>query len=275
MRLGIPSALACLLGCLVTAAPGQAPDHGPRPTPCPTPTPPVDAAVDTAIDRLQLNRALSDEFNGDRLDNSKWHGTNPWWQGRPPGRFEAEQATVGQGHLALAAGRSAPRATDKPGYATGAVVSRHRTLYGYYEVRARAAPAAVTSAFWFYRDEPGLWTEIDVFENTGHPRHRHSSHTNAHVFRLPGIPWATVEAGQATPLAFDVSASWTVYGLHWTPTHLDFYINGCRVRRHRNTLWHQPLHAVLDIELMPDWLGLPDDASLPAHFRIDYFRAWQ
>jgi beta-glucanase (GH16 family) len=266
MRPEIPVALATVLSVTAVTTRSQTPEVGPKPVTChATPT-------DPAINKLHLNPALSDEFDTDRLDAGKWHGTNPWWNGRPPGRFDVRQATVEQGHLTLSVTRND---TGSHRYSTGAVVSRQRVLYGYYELRARTAPAAVTSAFWFYRDEPSLWTEIDVFENTGHPRYSRSSHTNAHVFRLPGIPWTTVEAGQSIPLLFDTAATWGIYGLHWTATHLDFYINGCRVRRHRNTLWHQPLHAVLDIELMPDWLGLPDEATLPAHYRVDYFRVWQ
>lgn len=257
---------AALLNITYSTAGGQTPELTKNIIICPH------APTDPAIKALRQNTALSDEFDKNPLDTEKWHNHNPWWSGRPPGRFDARQVSVNQGHLILGVTRDD---TDSPGYTTGTVVSRTRFLYGYYELRARVAPAAVTSTFWFYRDDPRMWTEIDVFENTGHPRYSHSSHTNAHVFRLPGIPWTTVEAGQTIPLLFDTAATWGVYGLHWTATHIDFYINGCRVRRHRNTLWHQPLHAVLDIELMPDWLGLPNDASLPAYYRVDYFRVWQ
>jgi hypothetical protein len=41
-----------------------------------------------------------------------------------------------------------------------------------------------------------------------------------------------------------------------------------------NTHWKTPLRLILDTETQPGWLGLPDPATLPAAFVIDYVRTW-
>ena len=42
-----------------------------------------------------------------------------------------------------------------------------------------------------------------------------------------------------------------------------------------NTHWHQPLSLNLDSETMPEWFGLPDEASLPSTFSVEYIRSWR
>ena len=37
---------------------------------------------------------LTDEFEGDRLDQAKWHDHNPKWTGRRPGFFSTNNVTV-------------------------------------------------------------------------------------------------------------------------------------------------------------------------------------
>jgi beta-glucanase (GH16 family) len=66
-----------------------------------------------------------------------------------------------------------------------------------------------------------------------------------------------------------------VYGLYWSPTTLDFYIDG-RLRRHlKNTNWHTPATMILDAETQVDWWGMPVDSDLPSAFTIDYVRVWK
>ena len=66
-----------------------------------------------------------------------------------------------------------------------------------------------------------------------------------------------------------------VYGLHWSPTSIDFYIDG-RLHCHlKNTSWHTPATMILDAETQVDWWGMPLDSDLPSAFTIDYVRAWK
>lgn len=47
------------------------------------------------------NLAMSDEFNGRKLDDSKWWPTNPDWKGREPGWFDPANVSVKDGSLRL------------------------------------------------------------------------------------------------------------------------------------------------------------------------------
>lgn len=220
---------------------------------------------------------LTDEFDGDGLDPTKWHDRNPEWQGRKPGWFAPHNVAVRDGMLHLTA-----RLEDLPDlpdgyhtYTTAAVKSRVTALYGYYEIRARAMKSRASSAFWFYRHTPERWTEIDVFEiGGGAPGKERSVFMTVHVFHTPEEKehWAKSHVHTApAPVADDFHT----YGLLWTPDRLVFYFDGEPVHELPNSHWHQALHLNFDSETMPEWFGLPEPETLPSTFSIDYVRAWR
>ena len=221
---------------------------------------------------------MTDEFEGDALDAAKWHATNPKWLGRLPGLFRPENVTVSDGKLHITM-----KAEDVPGapkgyhtYTCGAVKSKTVARYGYFEVKARAMKSRGSSAFWFYHGSPEVWTEIDVFEiGGGAPGHERTDHMNAHVFHTlvnPDRHWSKGGKWESpTPLA----DGWHVYGLEWSREKLVYYFDGAVVREMPNTHWHQPLELNFDSETMPEWFGLPDVATLPSTFSVEYVRAWK
>lgn len=223
---------------------------------------------------------MSDEFEGDALDASKWWDHNPHWLGRQPGFFYPGNVAVRDGKLHLTMKREeVPEMPKDKGYHTytcAAVKSKERVLYGYFEVKARPMNSAGSSAFWFYHGTEDWWTEIDVFElSGGHPEHEKTMHMNVHVFRTP-------EAGEdhwSVPGRFEaperLADNYHVYGLEWDEKEIKFYFDGMLVRRGPNTHWHQPLHLNFDSETMPEWFGLPADEDLPSTYTIKYVRAWK
>lgn len=219
---------------------------------------------------------MTDEFDGDTLDTSKWHDHNPEWLGRQPGLFSPANIRVHDGQLHLTT-RSENRYDFPEGYhtfTTAAVKSKTAVLYGYFEIKARPMQSRASSAFWFYHNTPALWTEIDVFEVCGADPFQNKYHMNAHVFHTPTDPnhWATPEVWQA-PFAF--TEGFHVYALQWDPKQLRWFVDGHVVRTLKNTHWHQPLYLNFDSETMPEWFGLPEKDLLPSIFSIDYVRAWQ
>jgi len=221
---------------------------------------------------------LSDEFDGDRLDQTKWHPCNPGWQGRQPGWFSPKNVTVSDGKLHLTA-----RAEDLPdlpkGYqtfTTAAVKSKARVLHGYFEIRCRAMKSKASSAFWFYHSDPNWWTEIDVFEmGCGATGHEQVVHMNAHVFVTPTEGSKHWSKGGDYKAPFDPAADYHTYGLEWNAKELRYYVDGQVVRTMENTHWHQALEMNFDSETMPEWFGLPDPKTLPASFSIEYVRSWR
>ena len=114
---------------------------------------------------------LTDEFEGTRLDEAKWHNHNPGWLGRKPGFFSTENVEVHDGKLHLTARMEEPPDETRPkGYhtfTTAAVQSKTKVLYGYFETKCKPMKSHASSAFWFYQIGPNMWTEIDVFEIGG------------------------------------------------------------------------------------------------------------
>lgn len=223
--------------------------------------------------------AFSDEFNGNALDLDKWWPKNPTWEGRPPGRFEEENVSVSKGILCLAANALD---TPKPGgpegrnwqYATAAVQSRDKVLYGHFEVRAKVMAACICNAFWFYHATPERWTEIDVFEIGARAKgNERKAHMTVHVFHTPEDKTHR-QWSQAPELPFDPAADFHVYSLDWTPEHIRYYVDGLLVREGENRHWHQPLTMNFDVEIMEQWFGMPAAGELPAVYEVDYVRAW-
>jgi len=99
---------------------------------------------------------LTDEFNGDDLDESKWYRHSPFWSnGRPPATFKPENVTVSDGFLKIK-DTLLPKPEGYNGkegdlykYAGGAVASKATdALFGYYETRMKASDTTMSSTFW-------------------------------------------------------------------------------------------------------------------------------
>lgn len=230
------------------------------------------------VGRWEPIAELTDEFDGTRLDESKWHPRNPRWLGRKPAYFSPDNVTVRDGKLHLTMRRQDLPNLPK-GYHTftsAAVQSKVRVKYGYFEILAKPMDSKGSSAFWFYDNTPEIWTEIDVFEmGARHPKHEHIDHMNLHVFHTlvnPDRHWAR-PTQYKTP--WRLADGYHVYALEWGPKVLTFSVDGQVVRTSENTHWHQPLTLNFDSETMPKWFGLPDAKNLPSTFRIEYVRSWR
>ena len=222
---------------------------------------------------------MSDEFAGSELDNEKWWPMNPRWQGRQPAYFYPGNVTVTDGKLHLAMRKQeAPEMPKDKGYHTytsAAVQSKAPIKYGYFEIKCRPMKSHGSSSFWFYNNEPKLWTEIDVFEIGGRaPGFEKKYNMNVHVFKTPAEKehWSRHGVWVAPS---NLADDYHTYALEWDREELKWYFDGVLVRRIENTHWHQPLTLNFDSETMPNWFGLPKDSDLPSTYSIEYVRAWK
>jgi beta-glucanase (GH16 family) len=201
------------------------------------------------------------------------------WPGRPPALFVEHNVTVTSGVLQITMQKETVDARNaKLGYhdyTTGAVQSTESVLYGYFEIRALAMKSAGSSGFWFSAKDQSNWNEIDVAEMGGRPpADPRRVFMSVHVFEQDGVK-TTQNETKAAMVRPNVVDDFHVYGLHWSPTSIDFYIDG-HLRRHlKNTNWHTPATMILDAETQVDWWGMPLDSDLPSVFAIDYVRAWK
>lgn len=224
---------------------------------------------------------FTDEFDGDALDTTKWHPTNPDWLGRAPGFFTPRNVSVVDGCLHITMKYQPdfsgfPDGQEYRDFTTGAVKSRKTVLYGYFEVRARAMDSHGSSAFWFYDSLPDWWTEIDVFEiGGGAPGFENKCFMTVHVMRTPEGEKEHWQKGEVWDAPFRFADDFHVFGLYWSKERIEWYVDGELRWSIENTHWHQPLYMNFDSETMPDWFGLPVPEELPSTFSIDYVRSWQ
>ncbi len=248
-----------------------------------------------------LNEEISDEFEGDSIDKSKWlvqgdNGEYYIWKGRAPSQFTAHNVLVEDGKLkirsqwepdypfAFEEGHEGNTYGEHEGQkvpvTTGAVVSRKRFMNGYMEVKSKAADAAMTSSFWMI----GYQQELDVFEQMGNPkilgniREDHFKCT-VHDWSPPAIR-PTRLFGYSKKLPFRVADDFHVYGAEWGEDYLSLYIDGEHVHTvtqdelGQDWVLNNPMEIWLDSEIFT-WLGLPHKEELPADFEVEYMRVWQ
>lgn len=268
----------------------------------------------TNVGKWVLNTEISDEFNDKVLDEKKWliQGRNgeykSKWLGRNPSQFSTENVRIENNMLKLQT-RWEPNFPfankEKDGYAygklkttdstytmpitTAAVIARTAFLYGYMEIKCKAADASVTSAFW----GTGSGMELDVFEHLGKPSIRKKIQletelwSSIHDWSIKGGPSVWTDRLQ---LPFRVASDFHVYGLDWSEDGLKFYADGKLVREvskqqvldteetkksgSRGWVVDKPLYIWVDSEVFP-WHGMPLKEDLPADYEIEYIRVWQ
>ena len=241
-----------------------------------------------------LNPDMSDEFEGRALDTAKWlvQGTGgeyqSKWIGRAPSQFSTNNVRIEDGTLKIQT-RWEPdfRFSDKAdaegrkyeNITTAAVISKKQFLYGYMEIKCKAADASITSSFW----ATGHQSELDVFEFIGAPAQTHKKHLEKeYMFTM--IDWSKRPSSRAwrgkQDLKWRVADGFHVYGCEWNEDYLKFYADGELVggvtRSELGDRWvlKSPLWIWVDSETFP-WHGLPEKKDLPADFEIEYIRVWQ
>lgn len=252
-----------------------------------------------------LNQNISDEFEGNELDQSKWfvegaNGDYYIWKGRAPSQFVPHNVIVEDGTLKLRTQWEPDYDFAKEDYGDGnmgsskygeykgkpmpittaAVISRKRFLHGYMEVKSKVGNAAITGAFWAL----GYEQELDVYELMGNPKkagkiHAKSSLATAHDWSPPAErPTNVFEHVEELP--YRVADDFHVFGAEWGLDYLKLYIDGKLVHHFTQDdvgldwILNNPMEVWLDSEIFY-WLGMPHKEELPVDFEIEYVRVWQ
>ncbi|MEO9476594.1 MAG: sulfatase-like hydrolase/transferase [Cyclobacteriaceae bacterium] len=257
----------------------------------------------TNADGWIYNEEVSDEFDGTTLDEEKWliQGRNGEyqsnWIGRAPSQFSTENVRVEDGKLKLETRwepdypfSETPQAdgTEYENITTAAVITRKQFLYGYMEIRCKAADAEITSSFW----TTGFESELDMFEMFGdhrQPSKESQGFDNQYKWQYidwsPGLETRRVY-GEDYILDWRVADDFHVYGCEWDPEYLKFYADGellgSITKDQMEALGNEwvltnPFWIWVDQETFP-WNGLPTEeeaGEFPVDFEIDYIRVWQ
>jgi beta-glucanase (GH16 family) len=238
---------------------------------------------------------FSDEFNGDKLDDTKWWDFNPMWVGRRPGLYVRDNVAVKDGMLQITATKMPdPMETVENQvrgfhtFATGAVKSKKRVKYGYFEARCKAMPSYCSSAFWFYdpldppqKYQKGFYSEeIDVFEVFGKPdKLKNVYHMTLHRQETPYVE-ATVRLnnvvkGEKWMAPFNFCEGFHTFGFLWTSEVMKWYVDDVERWSVPNENHKTALTVNFDSETFPNWSGMPTLEELPATFYVDDLRCWQ
>lgn len=215
-----------------------------------------------------FDEELSDEFNSP-LSSLKWMTSFPGWGGRPPGRFSDRNVVSSDGMLQIS--------TVKENYESGILRSLKNFKYGIVEARLLIGRSKASSALWLVNHSSNPISEIDIIEACGDAACGGKIHTNIHSGhqRLSGSSWRyQISRPKSFTLGPTHATGFTVLRLEWTKKDITWLIDGVEVRREANDHWHQPLHLIIDSEIMVEWFGLPTPDTLPSRFLVDYVRTW-
>jgi len=236
----------------------------------------------------------SDEFNGDKLDYSKWGvevnafggGNNELqiYSDRP------ENVRVENGRLILEARKDNHDVQGtRRGYSSGRVRTKNRGdwRFGRIEVRAKLpAGQGLWPAIWMLPtdDKYGTWAasgEIDIMEMQGH--HPDTVHGTLHY----GGRWPkNIHTGKPLKRAKGTFAdAFHTFAVEWESGEIRWYLDGkhWQTQSRWNTdggrfpaPFDQRFHLVLNLAVGGKWPGPPDGKTpFPSRMEVDWVRVHQ
>ncbi len=255
-------------------------------------------AVDAPMPAHLQTVLWSDEFNGSRLDASKWQydtsRNKEGWYNKELQYYAAnrlENLRVGGGVLTIELRKDPNEIRKFPDwgkqkYSSAKIVTQGKAAfkYGFFEARAKL-PCTRGSwpAFWMMPigDEP--WPqggEIDILEHIG--AQPGVVHANLHTGKYNH----TKQNGRGAQKPLPTSCSdFHRYQLSWTEDEILIGVDDRAYMRVRNSepgdrgAWpfDKPFYLILNLAMGGDWAGSKgiDDASLPQKFEVDYVRVWE
>ncbi len=218
-------------------------------------------------------------------------GTNGVYQsnfiGRAPSQFSTKNVRVENGRLKLMTkwdtaftySTKLDNGTKYEKITTAAVISKKQYLYGYMEIKCKAADASITSSFW----TTGTGSELDVFEFLGKPAQRTKIYlekeywSSIHDWSQSGGPSTWTNKSQ---LPWRVVDDFHVYGCELDKDYIKIFADGKLItqvtRAELGAGWvlKNPLWVWVDSETFP-WHGIPIKQDLPVDYEIEYIRVWQ
>ncbi|NLH15612.1 MAG: family 16 glycosylhydrolase [Phycisphaerae bacterium] len=216
---------------------------------------------------------LEDNFDGDKLDPSKWIPGYEWGQTHNYNAYcDPANVLIENGMLRL-------KVEDKPSHGkkyTSAVVTSYNKFsqkYGYFEGRFKIPMAkGFWPAFWML-PYPQHWPpEIDIFETIKDDpmvyMTYHWSDNGQH--KSSGKSWSDKN--------FSYSGDFHTYGLLWEPEKIVWYIDGAERAHFTDTkvIVNEPMYLLINFGIDADWPG-PCDATtpFPSYYECDWIRVFQ
>jgi len=235
----------------------------------------------------------SDEFSANSIDTNNWAfqtGQHGWGNHEWQNYTNEGNAFCTDGTLKIVA--KLDGVGQKVGdYSSSRLNSKESFTYGKFEVRAKIPDfkgKGIWPAIWMLGDnikEMG-WPqcgELDIMEYVSYdPDNLHFSiHSVANNHR------DKTQVTSGAVLLPTIEEKFHVYGMLWTETLIEFYIDDAsnvklrfdRPENFNNDNWpfDKPFYFILNLAVGGDWGGLQgvDDTIFPSTFEIDYVRVYQ
>ncbi|MBB6429146.1 family 16 glycosylhydrolase [Algisphaera agarilytica] len=245
------------------------------------------------------NERVSDEFDGDTIDEDRWfivgkfedgrpqyiHPDNPnkkVWKGRAPSQFSGRNYRLEDGKLILETRWEPdfPFSEDVPkphfgpsvpyeNITTACFIGRREFKYGYVEIKSKAAPAEVASGFWSMGD--GL--EFDFYELVGHSNDPEKNDYLDSLLWWSIRDWKVKPYGKPTytekrDVGFNVADDFHIWGVEWSEDGIKYFIDG---KLFSDVSAEDAHRWALENRSMPQ---VPEDydgyvATVPIHLWID------
>ncbi|MEL0635358.1 MULTISPECIES: family 16 glycosylhydrolase [Marinomonas] len=226
--------------------------------------------------------SLSDEFNGTKVNTSKWDISPQSWGAWT---WKADNTKVNSGNLDITMRYDDnPNATLRTSlytpfhahtyFSSGILKSKATQVFGYYEARIKGVAKFPGSspAFWLYSnnvtdeaagflkhdDNEQAYSEVDIVEMQQHAQDSHilDMHAPYQVMKDGKATW--VRNAQQLPYLdhphvngnFDPAAAFHVYGAMVEPDRITYYLDGKEVNSLANTNWNRlPMNLALSLGL--------------------------
>lgn len=211
-----------------------------------------------------------DEFEGDRLDLSKWTPEDAALvKNNEAQYYSPENVIVHDGVVTL---RSERRARGGRPFTSGLIetTGKFARVYGRYEVRARLPKGqGVWPAHWLMPDDNSWPPEIDIMELLGHDPHR--VHMHNHFTHESGGHRSTGDSFRGP----DFSADFHVFAVEWEKHEIRWYVDGELKFSTKEYVPDVPFRIILNTAVGGDWPGYPTKKTpFPVDHDIDYVRVY-
>lgn len=240
---------------------------------------------------------FDDEFNDGvldwRIDDCTTHGTNECEESM---FYMKENVSETAGVLRLTAKREVKTCNGRTKYYTsGQVISPTDFQYGYFEIRAKLPHGnGFWPAFWFWTGcSQGAYREIDVFEFCGCD----CTDFKSGFFYEDDYNSIGADHIKHKNQEIDIDGNgcdaFHTYGVEWTPSNIDFYLDGVKKFSNPNININIPMPVILNLAINGCWGGcgwtycgfltwdtdgschVTCGTNFPAYYDIDYFKVWQ
>lgn len=226
----------------------------------------------------QWTMVWNDEFNGPTVDGTKWRIEDRHLIKNNELQYYApDEVYIQNGKLVLRSRQRTYSGYDSNGnwgtwnYTSGLVESPQKfaTPYGRIEFRAKLpSTRGIWPAHWML-PASGAWPpEIDVMELLGHEP------TKVYMSNHAGV-WPAIQSNTTPFTGPNFAADMHTFAVEWSPTRLDFFVDGVPRARHTTNIPREPMYIILNTAVGGQWPGNPDGSTVfPQYHEIDYVRVY-